>query len=377
MRLSRNATILVTLIYLCVGLFFFSYRYLEKGAHNYWPDWRPDFLTEMSAALATYFLFWPLFWFTNKYPLLRGSLWQHGALHLMAMPLWSAAHTTLLAIMRPPLFELVLDRGYDYGYLPVRYLMEFSIGAFSFSAQVGVLTAVRFQHELRQREVRTALLEKELAQAHLDALRLQLHPHFLFNALNAVSSVMYDDPRKADRMIANLSEFLRAVLRKESTHSVVLGEELRLLDQYLAIMEVRFGERLRVERFVPDDLLDAEVPPLLLQPLVENCVQHGVDPRTGMLTIELTVGRQGEYLTIAVRDHGRGIASGRNCASGAPVAGAERSGLGISNTRRRLEQLYGNGQSFTLSNADGAGAIVTIRIPLVFSSAREEYRDAG
>ncbi|MCW5965002.1 MAG: histidine kinase [Bryobacterales bacterium] len=374
MRLSRNAVVLITLVYLFTGLFFFSYRYLEEGANNRWPDWRPPFLNEMSAALASYILFWPLFWFTNRYPFVRGRRWKHIGFYVLALFAWSFLHTTMLATMRPVLYQLVLGKRFDYGYLPVRYLMEFSIGAFVFWAQVGAISAFRFQQELRNREVRTAQLERELTQAHLDALRLQLRPHFLFNALNAVSSVMYEDPRKADRMITSLSDFLRAVLRQESTHTVTLEEELRLLDQYLAIMQVRFGDRLTFTRSVPDALLPALVPPLLLQPLVENCVQHGVHPATGELVIHLEIRAEGDALHLSVRDHGQGL--------DAPVAEAaaegSRVGLGLTNTRRRLERLYGQQQQFLLTNAGdahaaGTGALASIVLPLTLEETEPAH----
>jgi signal transduction histidine kinase len=352
MRLTRNAALLITLTYLCVGLFFFSYRYLEEGAYLKWPDWRPDFINEMTGALAGYILFWPLYAFTNRYPLIRGQLGRNVLLHLAALPVWSFLQTTLMAVMRPPLYRWILDSEFDYGYMPVRYLMEFSIAAFHFWAQVGAIAAFRFQHELRVREVRAAQLEKELTQAHLDALRLQLRPHFLFNALNAVSSVMYEDPRRADRMIASLSEFLRAVLRQESTHTVPLAEEMRLLEQYLAIMQVRFAERLQVRIDVPEALHDAPVPPLLLQPLVENCVQHGVDPLSGVLSIEVRAEARQDMLRFEVRDHGPGLSEN-----------ARRNGLGLSNTQRRLARMYGDRQRMSLAGADGGGALAIVELP--------------
>ncbi len=365
MRPSRNAVILITLMFFCAGLFFFSYRYLEGVELNRWPDWRPAFLNEMSAAFATYILFWPLYWFTNRYPFVRGRLFKHIAFHFLALFAWSFLHTTMLATMRPLLYRLVLDKPFDYGYLPVRYLMEFSIGAFVFWAQVAMIAAIRFQRELRKREVHTAQLEHELTQAQLDALRLQLRPHFLFNALNAVSSVMYEDPRKADRMITSLSDFLRAVLRQNSTQTVPLAEELRLLHQYLAIMQIRFGDRLTFTRSVPDALLSALVPPLLLQPLVENCVQHGANPDTGELVIHLDIHAEGSTLHLSVRDHGPGL--------GLPAEDADpnglRAGLGLTNTRRRLERMYGQQHQFLLTNATdadaaGQGLLATIVLPL-------------
>jgi LytS/YehU family sensor histidine kinase len=163
---------------------------------------------------------------------------------------------------------------------------------------------------------------------------------------------MYEDPRRADRMIASLSEFLRAVLRQESTHTVPLAEEMRLLEQYLAIMRVRFAERLQVQIDVPESLLDSPVPPLLLQPLVENCVQHGVDPASGVLSIEVHAEARDNMLRFEVRDHGQGLREARP------------NGLGLSNTRRRLERLYGDRQRMSLAAAQGGGTIAVVELPL-------------
>lgn len=355
MRITRNGAILITLAYVALGFFFFSYRYLEDASYSQWPDWRPIFINEMSGAFSAFLLFWPLFWFTNRFPLQRGVLAKHLLLHLLALPVWSFLQTSLMALSRPLLYHWLLGQRFDYGYMPIRYLMEFSIGAFFFWAQVMAIAAFRFQRELRLREVRTAQLERELTQAHLDALRLQLRPHFLFNALNAVSSVMYEDPRKADRMITSLSDFLRAVLRQESTHTVPLEAEHQLLEHYLAILQVRFGDRLRVTAEIPESLREAPVPPLLLQPLVENCVQHGVDPESGQLHIEVEARQVGAALRLTVRDHGPGIEDKPSRNTG---------GVGLSNTRRRLERMYGPAHRFSLENAAGGGAIATVEIPL-------------
>jgi len=348
---------MVVAFYLLVGLFFFLYRYLDKGAYGRWPDWRPDFINETTGALAALLLFFPVFHFANRYPLLPG-LWQRNLWkYVVALLVWSPIHTTLMALMRAPLYRWLVDQEFNYGYMPVRFLMEFSVDCFTFSAQVSAITAFRYQWELQQRELRAVQLEKELTQAHLDALLLQLRPHFLFNALNAVSSVMYEDARKADRMIASLSEFLRATLRQQTTQQTTLGEELRMLHRYLDIMQVRFGDRLIASEDVPEALMRARVPSLLLQPLVENCVQHGVSPTDGVLQIHLSVRSTDGKLMLTLRDHGPGLST----------TGPSRHaghGVGLSNTRRRLERLYGEHQNLQLESAPDGGAVLTVMLPL-------------
>jgi LytS/YehU family sensor histidine kinase len=196
--------------------------------------------------------------------------------------------------------------------------------------------------------------EARAHEARLAALRLQLNPHFLFNALNAVSTLVEDGrPAEANRMLARLSDFLRATLDSSDEAEVRLGDELTFARRYLEIEEVRFGDRLRVDFDISPETEEALVPPMILQPLVENAVRHAVLPRVAGGAIGIVASRESGWLTLGVHDDG----------PGADSAGARRPGLGLANTRQRLAELYGEAGQLTLSQSARGGLAVSIRLP--------------
>jgi len=212
---------------------------------------------------------------------------------------------------------------------------------------------------------RATRLEMQLVQARLDALVGQLQPHFLFNTLHTISAFVLEDPKQANRMITRLSELLRQSFNRDRGPLVTLEQELELLDHYVAIQEARFGDRLRVTFRVDPGAVSAIVPTLLLQPLVENAIRHGVAPEAQVAEIEIAATREGDRLHLAVRDNGPGIDSGRTRGNGG--------GLGIANTRARLFELYGPRHRFELTNAPPpGGALATIEIP--YSDHARDYR---
>jgi len=214
----------------------------------------------------------------------------------------------------------------------------------------------------RARERETALLQTQLAEAKLSALHAQLNPHFLFNTLNAVSSLVERDPRGVRRMIARLSELLRYTLDAGTEHEVVLSQELSFLDRYLEIMQIRFQDKLEIDIQIGDAARDALVPSLILQPLVENAVKHGVDKIAGPGKIAIRARREVDQLVLTVSDNGPGPSR---------IAKLDDAGVGLANTRQRLEQLYGSAQSLTLAEAPDGGTIARIGIPY---RTREELR---
>jgi sensor histidine kinase YesM len=210
----------------------------------------------------------------------------------------------------------------------------------------------------------TAALQAQLADARLDALRMQLNPHFLFNTLHAVSALVERDPGGVRRMIARLSELLRHTMDSDAPNEVPLRDELSILRRYIEIMEIRFQGRLTVTAQIDDAALDALVPNLVLQPIVENALEHGAARASADGRIEITARLDdGERLVLTVRDNGPGVE--RN-------AGA---GVGLANTRARLEQLYGDEASLSLTSATGGGAISEIVLPFhTASDLRTEFR---
>jgi two-component system, LytTR family, sensor kinase len=212
--------------------------------------------------------------------------------------------------------------------------------------------AVSYSRAARERE----RLEIRLAQAQLESLKNQLQPHFLFNALNAITALIPTDARAAQRTVHGLSELLRLSLNSSAENEVRLDREMELLGHYLAIQRLRFQERLTVHLGIDPDVRRAFIPNLLLQPLVENAIRHGIGPRAAGGSITIQVGRRGEVLRLRVADDGVG-------ARLSPEQRLAREGVGLGNTRARLQHLYGDRHHLTLTTAPGAGFAVDIDVP--------------
>jgi signal transduction histidine kinase len=224
----------------------------------------------------------------------------------------------------------------------------------TYSAIVGLSYALRYYRESQARAIKAAQLETSLAEARLKTLEAELHPHFLFNTLHAISSLIHSQPEAADRMISRLSDLLRITFARSGAACVPLQEELEFLQKYLEIEQTRFQDRLSVKYEIDSDTLDAEVPRMILQPLVENAIKHGVAPRSGPGTIRISSRREGDALRLEVHDNGVGLSGGAR----AKLHG----GVGLSNTRARLECLYGEAYALEFSEAD-KGLSVEMRFP--------------
>ena len=198
--------------------------------------------------------------------------------------------------------------------------------------------------------------ELRASQAQLQALKMQLQPHFLFNALHSISALVHKDPDAADKMIARLGDFLRLTLDTAATQEVPLRQELNFLNCYLEIERIRFHDRLTTHLHVDPQTLSCRVPNLILQPIVENAIRHGVATRSAPGHIEVRAERRGETLRLQVRDNGPGLVAG-------PAAPKAEGGVGLSNTRARLAQLYGAAYRFELADAPGGGTVVTLELP--------------
>jgi two-component system, LytTR family, sensor kinase len=217
--------------------------------------------------------------------------------------------------------------------------------------------AVHYYHESQRRQRAEAQLQMTLSEARLEVLRSRMNPHFLFNTLNSISTLALKGDNEATvEMLARLSELLRVSLDERCPHEVSLARELELLDRYLAIQRVRFADRLIICQRIGDDTQDALVPSMILQPLAENAIRHGIDAHCGAGTVTIESERRNGSLQLRVSDSGPGFQS-----SAAATVG--RLGLGLSNTRARLEQLYGERQQIVFGQSEQGGGVVTVTIP--------------
>ena len=208
------------------------------------------------------------------------------------------------------------------------------------------------QREAVALEAHAAELQAQLADARLDALRMQLNPHFLFNTLHAISALVERDPSGVRRMIARLSELLRHTIEDRGSHEVPLRDELEFLRRYIEIMEIRFQGRLRVTVAADERSLDALLPNLILQPIVENALEHGASRAAGHGEVTIAARRDGDYLVVTVRDNGPGLSSS-----------TPQQGVGLRNTVARLEQMYGDAASLDLTSPSAGGVLATVQLP--------------
>jgi hypothetical protein len=225
------------------------------------------------------------------------------------------------------------------------------IGLVTYSAVVAIASALDYQRRLREEAVRTAQLQRDVSDAQVQAIKMLVQPHFLFNTLHAVNVLIEKEPAAATRMVTRLGDLLRHTLTRATVVEVPLGTELEVLRLYLEIEQTRFRDRLTVRIDAPAETLDALVPDLILQPLAENAIRHGIQSDTGAGSIEVTASRAGASLLIEVRDSGRG--------PGDVVT--ER--IGLTTVRGRLARLYGDAHEFSLVAGPAGGSVARIRIP--------------
>ena len=338
-----------------VGLLEFWYHYLDVLVRSDTEPLAIKFIEEMTAAYGAAVLLPLAIWIVRRARAAGAGGWRLLVVHAAILPVYSVAHTTWNAVTRDVVFPLAGLGAYDYGRMPLRYAMEFPMDVLGFTLWMGLVYLFDRYSESRDREVRVAQLETELTRVRLTALEGQLRPHFLFNVLNTISSVMYEDVRAADAMVARLADLLRRTLRRPAGAEIALAEEIATLELYLDIMRVRFPERLSVDVRVDDAVRAAAVPALVLQPLVENALRHG-DPGPGVAArIAVRARRDNGSLVLEVEDNGPGFPGTQ--------AEAVGKGVGLANTSRRLEQLYGRRQALTLTNLPAGGLRVAVELP--------------
>jgi two-component system LytT family sensor kinase len=298
-------------------------------------------------------------WLARRFPLERGAFARSVPVHLAGVVGATGVHV-LLAVTSTYVIRAVWGDLVRWDWLTElrkMFFLNFDWEMMTYWAIVGLCHALRYQRESRDRALRASQLETRLVEAQLQTLQRQLQPHFLFNTLNAISALMHRDVEAADQMIAQLSDLLRMSLDMAGTQEVSLKEELDFLQKYVQIEQTRFQDRLSVVYEVQPGALDALVPNLLLQPLVENSIKHGIGPRSGPGRVVIRAVRRESALELEVSDDGVGLSASR-------LSDFNRRGVGLANTRSRLEHLYGSQHRFTFERPAAGGLTVRIVIPL-------------
>jgi two-component system, LytTR family, sensor kinase len=283
------------------------------------------------------------------------AVWFAAAHTLLTFAVATAAFGVRQMSSGPLTFELFMRTGFP---------VELFTGFYKYWLIVMIYWTLDYSRKYRERELRAAQLETQLANAQLQALKMQLHPHFLFNTLHAVSMLNFTDVDASNRMLVQLSDLLRITLENSGNQEVRLRNELDFLRRYLEIEQTRFHDRLSVEIDADPRLLDAYVPNLILQPLVENAIRHGVGKLARPGHVRVRAMRNGNDLILEVRDDGTGLPDSWDLESDG--------GIGLSNTRARLTQLYGTRQSFELSPLATGGVLARILMPLRFAARGAE-----
>jgi signal transduction histidine kinase len=284
-------------------------------------------------------------WAVRRWPLGAGR-WRYAPFYLGAIP--------VLVVLKYAIYLPIRLWWFPTPFAQIKsHLIEsFFYEAFMLTLVVGVVHAVEYQRSVREGQLRASQLENHLTRARLEILRNELQPHFLFNALHSISTLMHRNVDAADEMLAQLGDLLRLSLERKSVHEAPLREELSVLEPYLNILRIRFDDRLSISVDVDPPLLDVTVPLFILQPLVENAIRHGIDRRAGAGRIDIRARAAGDSIEISVADDGAGLSQN-----------GFREGIGLSNIRMRLEQLYATRGAIALKGNPESGTEVVVRIP--------------
>lgn len=330
-----------------LGLFFGSRTYF---LYNAYPENDLSWAEALRPSLVDWYL-WALFvplivWLAWRFPIERGAWRRPLMLHIVAGFGIALAKIGLDVTVGRPL------AGLDPRPFFSSLRFSFHPNLMTFAVLLGLTHGVLYYRRFRDRELRASRLEARLAGAELQVLRMQLHPHFLFNTLHAIGTLMHRDVDAAERMLTRLSDLLRVTIERAGSNEVPLRQEIEFLDRYLEIERTRFADRLEVALEAEPGTLDLPVPHLVLQPIVENAIRHGIAPRARGGRVDVRAQQRNGWLELTVRDDGLGLSASK----------AKPDGVGIANTRARLEQMYGRDHRFEIRDADGGGVEVTIAI---------------
>jgi two-component sensor histidine kinase len=335
----------------------FHYTMVAEGLEVSWIK----ILTVHSGQWSLWILFSPLIlWMGERFPIERKHWVRSFVVHIPASAVISCIHIAMYSVIVVLTKPFPWRQSYEFSFVLGAQLRSiFDLDFLIYWGVLGAGFAFSYYHKYREGELRGVELQAQLAQAQLQALKMQLQPHFLFNTLNAVAALVRKNENKAATdMLAGLSDLLRLSLENVGAQEISLKQELEFLQRYLEIERIRFKDRLQVQMHIAPETLDASVPNLILQPLVENAIRHGIASRSAAGLIEIRAEREGERLCLQIKDNGPGLLNGE------PI----NRGVGLSNTMARLQRLYGTAQSLVFNNAPEGGAVVTLEIPFARAS---------
>jgi two-component system LytT family sensor kinase len=347
---------LIVAAWTMLASFLTSQMYLAYSRREIPIRWERIFFVELIYAYIWAALTPLILWLSRRFPIERLS-WVRSLLVHLGVSLFIGFATRVLHDLL--LFFVVSDAEWKFSLskllMNVYFMTDYGVMLYWLILLISY--SFNYQRRYREGEVRATRLEAQLAQAQLQALKMQLHPHFLFNTLHSISALVHKNPDAADKMIARLGDFLRLTLENSGAQEVSLQEELEFLKCYLEIERIRFQDRLTVQMDIEPQALDARLPNLILQPIVENAIRHGISPQTSAGRIEIEARRLNGTLQVQVTDNGPGLSSDSN--TGTIV----KAGVGLANTQARLKQLYGDQHRLDLANAASGGLTVILEIP--------------
>jgi sensor histidine kinase YesM len=338
------------------GLFNFSKELTRRLYWNEHPNWRELLASWMVGIYLTAALTPAVLWLGRRLPIEKPFRLQRVALHILLSLSFSVVELALETVCfnQLGLLASIMKGSFRIGF-PILLVAGFHENIITYWAVLGIQAGSRYYRGYQERELHASELRMQLVRARLSALKMQLQPHFLFNTLNAIMVLVRQQKGpQAEEMLSRLSDLLRCVLDDVESQQVSLSRELEYVRLYLSIEQVRFRDRLGVEISADPAVLDAAIPHMGLQPIVENAVRHGIGRNAAAGTIRISASLGNAVVKIEVRDDGPGL----------PGAGvADGRGIGLVNTRARLQQLYGESAKLTLENGRSGGAVATMTLP--------------
>ena len=332
------------IIWLIIGLIFTSQLHLLSQRTGGKMNWRDSFFWEVPRWCLWAFLAPLVTAIAQRYPWRKDRAARTITIHIVSAIVISAVHLVLFVLIFHSLRLSVAPAGNLMETMQFAFPLDFHVG-------IAVYFLIVVLTHYSESQQRLARLQAELTRAQLQALKMQLHPHFLFNTLNSISSYLHTDVEVADEMIGRLGDFLRMTLQNPATQEIALEREVEFLKEYLAIEHLRFQDRLQTEFSIDPETRSALVPNLILQPIAENAIRYGISANPNPGKLRITSKRMNDELQIKIEDNGPGMPR------------EMREGIGIVTTRERLDHLYGSSARLEWINQSDGGAAVTLRIP--------------